>query len=97
MQMKMLMQMQPLLVSRCHNARKQIMPQVLGCACFSDSDEILADILPLNIIMTIIFSIFGSNESNLFFATIISFSGPASTPQTAVLLIPSKILIYCGN
>lgn len=90
----MKMQMQPLLVSRCHNARKQIMPQVLGCACFSDSDEILADILPLNIIMTIIF---GINESNLFFATIISFSGPASTPQTAVLLIPSKILISCGN
>lgn len=89
--------MQPLLVSRYHNARKQIMPQVLGCVCFSDSDEISAAILPLNIIMIIIFSLFGSNESNLLFAPIVIFSGPASTAQTAVLLIPLKILTDCGN
>lgn len=96
-QMKMLTQTQPLLVSRCYNARKQIMPQVLGCACYSGSDEISAAILPLNIITTIIFSIFGSNASILFFVTIISFSGPASTPQPALLLSPLKILTYCGT
>lgn len=86
--------MQPLLVSKCHNARKGILPQVLGSARYSCSDEISAAILPSNSIMTIIFS---SNASNLFFATIISFWGQASAPQTALLLSPLKIQTYRGT